>query len=192
MKLRLTLFALTLVVATCFVASAARADQIDTVTMTFASGATFAGSVTFAPGLLSVTGVDGILTGYQLGSAGPSLVPGSTDAISWVWPGQILTDPSTITTWLGDGTGFASYDPLVSNLIQFAYDSATGMFVSTGDPFTDNGVLYIDPNVGNVLDPMTTGKIAPVPEPTSLLLLGVGLASLLGAKSRKRSGQVAQ
>ena len=50
MKMRRAFLMMALVLALGLVASVASADQVDSFAMTFQSGATFAGMVTFAPG----------------------------------------------------------------------------------------------------------------------------------------------
>jgi hypothetical protein len=191
MKMKRVLLMTTLVLALGLVASVARADNIDTVTMNFASGATFTGTVAFAPDYSYVTGVVGTLTGYQFGTAGP--LGSGSDAISWVWQPvgfNFAADPGNFGTYLGDGAGFTSYDPFINNLIQFTYSYGDGfpILVSTDSNFIGpaNGVLYIDPTSGvDALDPMTSGSIVATPEPGSLLLLGAGLAILLKARLKK-------
>jgi len=70
----------------CFAVSVvpAKADVVNNVNMTFASGASFAGTVSFSDDFTQVTGVSGTLFGYS-----PSIfgyVGGdASDPISWVW-----------------------------------------------------------------------------------------------------------
>lgn len=77
-----------------FVASQAKADQTDSVTMTFASGATLNGTVTFASDD-TLTGVNAMLFGYLDGTVGPGV---GSDPITWVYaPGLNLSSPPNFT-----------------------------------------------------------------------------------------------
>ena len=169
-------------------ASSAKADPMETLNMTFLSGATFSGTVTFAPDYSSVEAVTGILTGYQLNTYG-YLGTGS-DTISWVWdaskndagvPGDISGN------WLMDGYNDGSYvwDGSWFNFIGFSYDytNAPNLILSDspalGSGTTGNGINYSDP--------LVSGSITPIPEPSSFWLLGSGLVGLAGMLRRKIS-----
>jgi hypothetical protein len=193
MKLRGMVFALTLAVAICFAASAAKADQNDAVSMLFQSNATFSGTVTFADDYSSITGVNGILTGYQYGTTG--YLGSGSDPISWVYSPvtNFAADPGNFSNYLMDGTPTSTF----FNVILFSYNYSGGfpVFAATDSAFFFSGTTPVnginpDTFLGSA-DPIVSGTILPTPEPSSLLLLGAGLASLLGAASKKRLARAA-
>lgn len=158
---------------------AARADNTDDVNLTFASGATFTGTVDFANDSSSITRVNGILTGYEYGISGYTGV--GSDSINWVWGlcgncsglsgdqfGNLLMDGIPF------GDGFGDY----SNFIAFTYD------------YTNAPSLVLD-TAGNIgvdvdfQDFLVSGSVTPTPEPGSILLLGSGLLGLAGLVQRK-------
>jgi hypothetical protein len=183
MSLKRIFFVLALVVAIGFVASQAKADQTDSVTMTFASGASFSGTVTFASDD-TLTGVNGVLSGYLDGTAGPGA---GSDPITWVYaPGSNYSTPPNFTNFLMDTASLTSSS--LFNWIEFTY-TFNGGVPSLADPsFAPDGMgnsaQYVGVDQVTVSDPMVSGAIS-TPEPSSLLLLGAGLATLLGAGSKK-------
>ena len=190
MSLKRTFFVLALVVAIGFVALQAKADQTDSVTMTFASGASFNGTVTFSSVDNTLTAVNGVLSGYLDGTVGPGA---GSDPISWVYaPGfNYSTDPN-FSNFLMDTASLTS--SALFNWIEFTC-SFTGGVPSFADPSfapdgMGNSVQYVGVDSLTVSDPMVSGAIS-TPEPSSLLLLGAGLATLLGAGSKKRRSSAA-
>jgi hypothetical protein len=159
------------------VASAANATVVKQVNLDFQSGATFSGTVTFTNGFTSVTGVHGVLDGYQYGHAG---YRGSgADAITWVWaPGtDFATGSHTYLNYLMDGTNSSNY----SNWLQFGYSyNASGISLFSGGL----GVLG---NVNNVdyTDRLISGTIRNVAEPATLSMVGIALL-VLGLALRRR------
>ncbi len=139
------------------VAPAAQASVIDLVTMTFQSGATFTGTVTFANDYSSVLAVTGTLTGYQFGSYG-NVGGGATDSINWVWAdGQnYSTGAGNYSTFLmdGPGSGYANTDSY-SNWIQLSYNYNTAPALS----FTSGVSVYGTDNYLDYNDPLVSGSI---------------------------------
>jgi hypothetical protein len=194
MSLKRIFFVLALVIAIGFVGSQAKADQTDSVTMTFASGASFNGTVTFSSVDNTLTGVNGVLSGYLDGTVGPGA---GSDPITGVFaPGfNYSTDPN-FSNFLMDAASLTS--SALFNWIEFTY-TFNGGVPSFADPSfapdgNGNSVQYFGvDNSGSpatVSDPMVSGTIS-TPEPSSLLLLGAGLATLLGAASKKRRSSAA-
>src|SRR5580692_1970970 len=169
------------VFAVCCVAAApsAKADNVDNVNLTFASGATFTGTVGFADDFSSITSVNGTLTGYEDGISGFTGV--GSDSINWVWGlcgncsglpgdqfGNLLMDGTPF------GNGFGDY----SNFIAFTYD-----YTNAPDLALDfAGNIGVDVDFD---DFVVSGSIAPTPEPGTMLLSSSGLLGLAGLVRRK-------
>lgn len=161
----------------------AHADTIRSLNMTFQSGATFSGTVTFVDDYSSVLDVTGTLTGYNFGTNG--YTGSGSDAINWVWANgtNFSTGAFNYSTFLmdGPGSGYTSTGGY-SNWIQLAYNYSaqpTLSFtsgVSSGN--TDNFVDYEDPMVSG-----SFGQVSQVPEPGSVLpafLVGLAFIGILG------------
>jgi hypothetical protein len=149
----------------------ANASVNQTVNMTFQSGATFSGQVTFADDYSLVQGVTGILSGYQYGIGGYQ--GAGSDSIGWVWlnGANFSTGTDNYSTFLMDGN-----DSDFSHWIQFAYNYSGAPTLE----FTSGVSVYSTDNYVDYVDPMVSGSIGAgtVPEPSTLIVW-----SLLGAAS---------
>jgi hypothetical protein len=158
-------------------AGTATAGVVENLDLTFASGATFVGDVTFANDFSSYSAVTGTLYGYDYGTTGYQGT--GSDAISWVWyPGSNYSTAggNSFSNWLMDGTNTSNF----SNFITFGYTyTASGITLFTG------GLGYGTVNNVDYNDPLVSGTATPVPLPASAWLLLSGLVGV-GAMARKR------
>jgi PEP-CTERM motif len=173
--------------------TAVSAQTTRTVYMTFESGATFSGDVTFTSNYSAIIGVDGVLTGYQYGSYG--YVGGdATDVIDWVWGdgANYATGTDNVDSELMDGAGSGySNTQSPTNWIDFGYnysDAPDLTFLAVAPGSSINTIdLDSDPMVSGVV----SGGSVPEPEAWVLMLLGVGLtgASLRYANRRPHAAR---
>jgi hypothetical protein len=165
-------------------ASVARASVTDLVNMTFQSGATFTGDVTFANNYSYVTDVTGTLAGGPYG----------VDSINWVWDfgNNFSSGTDNYSTFLMDGPGSGynagcggSIGCAYSNFIQFAYNYSAAPVLT----FTSGVSVYSTDNYVNYVDPMVSGSISAVPEPASWAMMLLGFAGLgfAGYRRAKKS-----
>ena len=154
-------------------AGAAQADVNANVNMTFASGGTFAGVVTFANDYSNYHAVTGTLLGGT---------NSYNSAISWVWyaGNNCSTGTNNFSSWLMDGTNVGDF----SHFIQFAYNYTNAPVLAFTSGVSINGF----DNYVNYTDPMVSGSIASVPEPETYALMLAGLG-LMGAVARRRSAK---
>jgi len=157
----------------------AQADYIDALSETFASGATFNGTVTFDDGLVA-TAVSGMLTGYALGTAG--YVGGSvSESISWVYDPTYDYQPAPLASnWLLDASP-ATFDATINNSLLFTID-----FTNPSAPvFTngqyDNGINTLSSNA----DFLVSGAVTAVPAPAAVWLFAGGFAGMSWFGRRK-------
>src|SRR5438552_4583817 len=71
------------VLCSALAAPVAQASVTESLSLSFASGATFSGTATFVNDFSYYTGVSGTLTGYQAGTSG--FVGSGSDSFNWVW-----------------------------------------------------------------------------------------------------------
>jgi PEP-CTERM motif len=178
MKLKSIITGATLI-AVSFISAGANAVVVDVVNMTFQSGATFSGDVSFANNYSSVTGVTGILTGYQYGNY--NYQGSGFDSINWVLSigNNFSTGANNYSTFLMDGSTGGAF----SNFIQFAYNYAaaptliftSGVSLGGSNVATDNYINYVDPMVSGTISPFGTISSVPEPQTYAMLLAGLGL-----------------
>jgi hypothetical protein len=171
-------------------ATPAKADPLTDVDLTFASGATFAGIVTFATddaagdvtgtgGAVYVEAVSGTLKGYTdtsqtyVGGSATDVIDGLADG-----GGRIFDSvPDEFSVLLTDA------DETNSIFFTYNYSNAPDLILAPGDDF-GVGVNYS--GVGyETADPLVSGSITATPEPSSLLLLASGFVGLAGLLYRK-------
>ncbi len=163
---------------TGLISSGAHATRLETLSLAFESGATFSGTVAFANDYTSVTGIDGILTGYT--ATDFSYVGGdATDHISWVLnPGynyNYSSTPNVFATYLFDGTPGDFFS--VNNVLTFAYDYTAAPTLALAAVGDGNSVNYTDVAV--------SGSLSPVPLPGALPLFATVLLGIAGWAHRK-------
>jgi hypothetical protein len=144
----------------------AAVQQVD---LTFKSGATFTGEVTFASDYSSVTAVTGTLTGYQYGTSG--FVGSGSVSINWVqFPGfNYSTGAGNFSTFLLDGPESEEF-----NWIQFAYNYSAAPVLT----FTSGASFLGFDNYVNYTDAPVQFSITPVPETSTWLMMLAGFAGL--------------
>ena len=158
----------------------AQAGYIDVLSETFASGATFNGTVTFDDNLVA-TAVSGSLTGYTLGTAG--YVGGSaSESISWVYDSTFdYSSAPLASNWLLDASS-ASFDPTINNSLLFTIDfTNTSAPVFTSGAF-DNGINTLSSNA----DFLVSGTVTAVPVPSAIWLISSGFVGM-GWFGRRKS-----
>ena len=90
-----------------------------------------------------------------------------------VWNSKAV-DFNNATEWSISGGGSASFIDVISN--------ADGVFISM-DTSNWSGTNWYESRIDNVV---INGTSAPVPEPTTMLLFGTGLAGLVGSRLRRK------
>ncbi len=124
---------------------------------------------------------------YTIGSTGPDLEIYST---------QVSVDRSA-QGWSG-ATGISWHLEAASYWATFEVregDNLEGFLMPWDASYPANNYAYYNPDRGWRLDPgldtgvLIQGTIAPVPEPATIFLFGIGLAGLAGSRLRKQTNQ---
>lgn len=159
--------------------------EVQYVDMTFQSGATFSGVITFANNYTEVTGVTGTLYGYS--STNDTYASGTSDPISAIFTDYGTapigtnyaaqgsnSDDNVFGTFLTDtGSCLGDY----CNAIDFTYDYTNAPNLVFA-PNADLGGGQYPADGVNTNDPMIAGAVSVTPEPSSLSLLLLGMIGL--------------
>ena len=170
--------ALALAVVILSLALVSFAAPTETLNETFASGATFTGTLTFLPDYSNLTAVSGWLTGGPYGN----------DYINWIWDptfnyasgfgaqygGNYLMDGTTCGNECGSFTYFIAITWDFSAAPNLVLSSPGGLLAVQGG----NNVNYVDPLVSGSFNGTT-------PEPGTLAMFGSGVIGLAGLLRRK-------
>ena len=169
-----------LVTVVLSMALASSATPLPTLSLneTFASGATFTGTITFLSDYSNMTAVTGVLSGGPYG----------TDSINWIWNQSVnfasSYGPQYGGNFLMDGTTCGNGCGVYTNFITITWDfsAAPNLVVSTPGPILSatggNNVNYVDPLVSGSFG-------SPVPEPGTFVMFGSGVIGLAGLIRRK-------
>ncbi len=163
----LTLAAL---VAATLTAAVARAEVVDSIALTYYSGATFNGTLVLSNDLSSITSLNGTLAGYdpnQFGFYGGSV----TDPVSVTFPFNVAAPSPGIFFTTVTGGSFGYY-----NFLDFGY-----AYDSSGITLT---AFYNDVDQ---IDPLVSASVTSVPEPGTVALLALGLLGLAATQRRRLS-----
>jgi PEP-CTERM motif-containing protein len=167
--------------AAALTAGVAHADVTENIDLTYASGATFDGTIVCTDDFSSITTVNGILTGYDPSGSG-FFGPGFSDPITAVSPANYNLSPNTFFSQLTDST--------FANWVDFGYSfDSSGITLSPGgvepDPNNSGLVGFNNINYGDALvDESVTATS--VPEPGTLTIFTLGLLGL-GVTRRRRT-----
>lgn len=122
---------------------------------------------------------------YTIGSTGPDLE---------IYSAQVSADGST-QGWYG-ATGMSWYLEAASYWAAFEVregDNLEGFLMPWDASYPADNYAFFNPDRGWRLDPglnagvLIQGTIAPVPEPATIFLFGIGLAGLAGSRLRKQT-----
>ncbi len=150
----------------------------ETLNETFASGATFTGTLTFLSDYSNLTAVTGTLSGGPYG----------TDSINWIWDPTINFasgfGPQYGGNFLMDGTTCGNQCGSYTNFITITWDFSAAPNLTLQSP---GGLLAAEGgNNVNYADPLVSGTFSPsVPEPGTLVMFGSGVIGLAGLLRRK-------
>ncbi len=161
-------------------ALASYAAPMQTLNETFASGATFTGTLTFLSDYSNLTAVTGVLSGGPYG----------TDSINWIWDQTVNYasgfGPQYGGNYLMDGTTCGNECGSYAYFITLTWDFSAAPNLTLASPggllavLGGNNVIYADPLVSGSFGSST-------PEPGTLVMFGSGVIGLAGLLRRKFS-----
>jgi hypothetical protein len=173
----------------------AKADSVYNLDLTFKNGAIFTGTVTFNSGFTSVTSIDGVLTGYELGTLGFTNNLTDTDTIDVVSYGGLRTGNNLNLVTFEDA-GWDVAEKVGKHTFEVPEDNWFTLNFDLANPF---GITLITTGIvgnlsgidGDLIGPHPAtpdnqdSTITPAPEPRSIFLLGYGLVGLAVMVRRK-------
>jgi PEP-CTERM motif len=166
------LLTLAAMAAAALTAGIAHADVTETIDLTYASGATFDGTIVCTDDFSAINSLNGTLNGYDGNVGFGFLGAGSSDPITALLPPNSNLSPSTFFTTIFDNGG--------QNWLDFGYSfDSSGITLSQGGVEADPNSLvgYNNINYGDVLVSESVTATS-VPEPGTLALLAIGLVGL--------------
>ena len=153
----------------------AQADYIEALSETFASGATFTGTVTFDNNFVATAISGGVLTGYSLGTVG--YVGGSaSESINWIQDTTFNYSAAPLASNFLLDAASVPFDPSINNSLLFTID-----FTNTSAPvfYSPLDVTYNGINSGSsISDALVSGTVNPVPVPAAVWLFASGFAGM--------------
>jgi hypothetical protein len=158
--------------AAALTAGVAQADVTEIIDLTYASGATFDGTIVCTDDFSSITSVNGILSGYDSSGSG-FFGAGFSDSITALSPANYNLSPNTFFSQLTDSTS--------QNWVDFGYSfDSSGITLSLGGAEPDPGSGLVGYNNTDYVDALVNASVTPVgvPEPGTLALLAIGLLGL--------------
>jgi PEP-CTERM motif len=168
------------ILAAALTVGVAHADVTETIDLTYASGATFDGTIVSTSDFSAIISLNGTLKGYD-GTLGTGFLgAGFSESITALSPVNYNLSPNTFFTQMYDDTAF--------NLLDFGYSyDSSGITLSPGgaeDP-TFGLVGYNNINYGTYGDVLVSGTVTSALEPATLALLALGLVGVFATHRRR-------